>query len=96
LDPQANTKTAEWFANCYLPLLMEIDDSSKYNRSKIFRELSNIHQRKKYLETLFLSQSKKIGLEKGEGELYFFDGTTSYFEGDHCTLGTPGMDKTTG
>lgn len=106
LDPQANTRTVDWFRNSCLPDLMGIDDPEKYNRSKIFRELSAIHKRKPLLEKLFLSQShnrfaleaeeNKLNTRKKSVELFFFDGTTTYFEGSECPLGMPGKDKTHG
>jgi len=96
LDPQSNRKTVDWFSNSYLPTIMNIKESKNYNKDRIFRELDSIHQCKPRLEKLFLESSRQNVRDKKEVELYFFDGTTSFFEGNDCTLGTPGKDKTNG
>ncbi len=93
LDPQAHYKTVDWFKDSYLPEMMNIDPD-KYNKDKLFRELSNIHSCKIELQKHFAQLSKKY---KDNGlEVYFFDATTSYFEGIYCDLAESAKDKTTG
>ncbi|MEI8346562.1 MAG: hypothetical protein WCG27_03790 [Pseudomonadota bacterium] len=92
LDPSANCRTVDWFAQSYLPKIMDVQPEL-YNKDKIFHELTGIHDKKKWLQKHFYSHSRKLA--QG-AELYFFDGTTSYFEGHDCELATPGRDKTTG
>ena len=93
LDPQAHYKTVDWFRDSYLPEIMNINPD-KYNKNKLFRELSNIHSCKIELQKHFAQLSKKY---KDEGlEVYFFDATTSYFEGTYCDLAESAKDKTTG
>lgn len=93
LDPKANSRTVDWFNNTFLSEILEIAPE-KYNKDKIFRELSFIHKRKDHLQKLFYKKSNELN---GDGvQLYFFDGTTSYFEGTECILSRSGKDKTTG
>ncbi len=94
LDPVAKYKTVEMFTNSYLPELMNIPVKD-YNKNKIFRELSCIHDKRESLQDYFFKLAKKIS-DNEEAELYFFDGTTSFFEGSCCDLATGGMDKTHG
>jgi transposase len=93
LDPQANYKTVDWFRDSCLPEIMNIDPE-KYNKDKIFRELSNIHFCKKELQKHFSRLSQKYN--DGEFEIYFFDATTSYFEGICCDMAQSAKDKTHG
>lgn len=93
LDPKANYKTVDWFKDSFLPAILNISQD-KYNKDKIFRELSLIHERKNHLQKLFYTQSNELS---NDGvQLYFFDGTTSYFEGTECVLSRSGKDKTSG
>jgi len=92
LDPSSNYKTVDWFEQSYLPRLMDMRAES-YNKDKIFHELKNIHKKKKWIQKHFYSFSKKMSKDSS---LYFFDGTTSFFEGTECELAEPGKDKTTG
>jgi transposase len=94
LDPVAKYKTVQIFSNSYLPELMDIP-VKEYNKNKIFRELSAIHDKREDLQDHFFKIAKKISANE-EVELYFFDGTTSFFEGHSCDLATGGMDKTHG
>lgn len=92
LDPQAHYRTEGWLKKNFLPEIMGIE-SKKVNKDKIFKELQLISERKSQLQKVFLNYSNA----NSEGaNLYFFDGTTSFFEGTECPLSTPGMDKTSG
>ncbi len=93
LNPLANYKTVDWLKDSYLPGIMGIDPE-KYNKDKIFRELGNIYNKRKFLKKHFATMSKKFNQD--ELELYFFDGTTSYFEGNCCSLADAAKDKTSG
>lgn len=93
LDPQANYKTCHWLTTTFLPKIMNIDPA-KYNKDKIFHELKNISEKRKALTKLFTRLSSEF---RGEDlELYFFDATTSFFEGTCCSLAAPASEKTTG
>jgi transposase len=93
LKPTSGTGTVEWFQGTYLASLMGIDQD-KYNRMKIFNELSSIAGRKKKIEERLFEIAKDQNKE--DFEIFFVDGTTTYFEGTHCELGRSGKDKTTG
>lgn len=93
LDPQAHYKVLDWLGNSYLPELMDIN-FLKCNKDKIFRELDNIYESRRRLQKKLYELSRLYN--SGEFELYFFDGTTSYFEGVCCDIAEAGRDKTTG
>jgi transposase len=92
LAPAAKVKTVPWFRSTLLPVIMGVDPDD-YDKNKVFRELSNIHAHKPKLEKHFLEFSKK---SKGEYEAYYFDGTTSWFEGSKCALAKYDVEKTRG
>ena len=94
LDPQANCRTVPWFKESFLPEIMKVKSKERYNKDKIFRELPLINKRKGHLQNLFYKNAVK--LNDSDVKLYFFDGTTSYFEGCKCALSRPGKDKTIG
>jgi len=93
LKPSSSTGTVEWFLGTSLAELMGID-RDKYNRMKIFNELSAIARRKQNIEQRLFEIARSQN--DNEFEMFFVDGTTTYFEGTHCELGKPGKDKTTG
>lgn len=93
LDPQANYLTVDWFRDSYLPALMNVDPE-KYNKDKIFHELEPIYNRREHLQKKLLSLSRQF--HDDDLELYFFDATTSYFEGECCEMAEGAKEKTTG
>ena len=93
LKPSSNTGTVEWWQGTFLPELMGVVPE-KYNRMKIFNELSEITARKTQIENRLFEIVRNQN--DSEFEIFFVDGTTTYFEGTHCELGKPGKDKTTG
>jgi transposase len=93
LKPSSNIKTVDWFSGTYLPEILKIN-SLKYNRMKIFNELGLIEKQKTSLEQRMFHLAKKFNQD--EFEIYFLDGTTTFFEGTQRDLGSSGMDKTTG
>jgi hypothetical protein len=94
INPTAHYKVGDFVSDSYLPELMDID-ADKCNKDKIFRELDNIYGNRKKLQKLFHELSLKHQ-DPDNIELYFFDGTTSYFEGSSCEIAESGKDKTTG
>lgn len=94
LKPSSNSGTVTWCnENTLLPKLMGIEPG-KYNQMKIFHELSLLQAHKAKMEEHFLGLAKKY---KSDGfDIYFIDGTTTYFEGTDCSLACAGKDKTTG
>lgn len=93
LDPVAKYKTVNWFRDSFLPNLMNVD-SMAYNKNKIFRELTPIYQKRKIIQKHLVKLFQQNSAS--ENEIYFFDATTSFFEGSCCDLSVPAMDKTHG
>ncbi|MBW1613823.1 MAG: IS1634 family transposase [Deltaproteobacteria bacterium] len=94
LDPQANYRTVDWLKDSYLPEIMKIDPE-RYNKDKIFRELSNISDCRVLLQKHFAKLSREFK-DGDDIDIYFLDATTSYFEGIRCDLADSAKDKTTG
>jgi len=96
LEPATKTKTVEWLQHTLLPSILEIKDPSKYNASKIFRELTKIHRSHRCIERSFAEFSKREQELAGVARIHYFDGTTTWFEGSHCKLSRTGKEKTRG
>jgi len=82
-EPMAKYKTVQWLEKTLLADIMGID-ASFYNKDKIFHELSNIHQSKHKIEQSFIEFSRgnfAKNKQEGEREVFYYDGTTSWFEG---------------
>lgn len=92
LHPSSKIRTVEWLKGTLLPEIMGIDGQA-YDRNKVFRELTPIHHAKEKLEKLFWRYSKK---EKRKYDVYYFDGSTSWFEGSRCPLAEADLEKTRG
>jgi hypothetical protein len=92
LSPQAKVKTVEWFQTTLLPTILGVDPTA-YERNKVFRELDGIHRAKPAIEKAFLKFSKA---ECKDFSAYYFDGSTSWFEGTHCALAEGDIEKTRG
>lgn len=93
LNPASKIKTIAWLNKTMLPRIMGINPAD-YTKSKIFRELENINGSKDNLEKLMWDFSTRF--KSGEFDVYFFDGTTSWFEGNKCTLAKYDLEKTRG
>jgi transposase len=93
LHPSSKVKTVEWFNKTHLDKILDLQKED-YNKSKIFRELSKIHEVKDGLESHFFEFSQKQAGK--EIRVFYYDGSTSWFEGGQCNLGVPGLEKTRG
>lgn len=93
LNPASKIKTISWLNKTMLPRIMGINPAD-YTKSKIFRELENINESKDNLEKLMWDFSTRF--KSSEFDVYFFDGTTSWFEGNKCTLAKYDLEKTRG
>lgn len=92
LAPSSKIRTIQWLKSTFLPEIIGIDPEN-YEKNKVFRELANIHKHKSEIEKHFLAFSKGI---KGQYEAFYFDGTTSWFEGSKCSLAEYDIEKTRG
>jgi transposase len=92
LEPTSKIRTITWFKSTLLAKIIGIEEKD-YDKNKCFRELENIHKHKTKLEKHFLRFSKKNGAKY---EAYYFDGTTSWFEGSRCNLAKCDKEKTRG
>ena len=92
LHPSSKVRTVDWLKGTLLPEIMSID-ARAYDRNKVFRELTTIHKTKEKIERLFWKYSQK---EKGKFDVYYFDGSTSWFEGSKCLLAEADIEKTRG
>lgn len=93
LEPVSKARTVEWFAETMLDRILDINKSS-YNKSKIFRELDCIHDCKTSLERHFSNFS--LSQDAQGCRIFYFDGSTSWFEGTKCPLSKSGLEKTRG
>lgn len=92
LQPSSKVRSVEWFSQTLLATIMEIDQGA-YDRNKIFRELVTIHGTKDKLERLFWEYSQR---HRRNYDVYYFDGSTSWFEGNKCPLADADIEKTRG
>ena len=93
LAPTSKVGTISWLGSTLLPKILGFDLDA-YGKTKIFRELDKIHAQKPVIEKLFADFSAR---QKSEGvDVYFFDGTTSWFEGSKCDLAKYDLEKTRG
>ena len=92
LHPSSKVRSIEWFSGTLLSTIMGIE-ADAYDRNKIFRELATIHGTKDKLEKLFWSHSQR---ERRLYDAYYFDGSTTWFEGSKCPLAEADLEKTRG
>ncbi len=92
LKPAAKVKTVAWLQSTLLGKIMGIEEDA-YDKNKVFRELIAIHKNKSDLEQAFWKFSEQ---HCGKCEAYYFDGSTSWFEGTKCLLAEADLEKTRG
>lgn len=92
LDPCSKIRSIPWLKTTMLPKILKIDEDS-YEKNRIFRSLEKIHKCKNLIEKSFFSFSQK---NCGDYEVYYFDGSTSWFEGTKCALAKYDMEKSRG
>ena len=92
LHPSSKVRSVEWFSGSLLATIMGVDQDA-YDRNKIFRELATIHTAKNQIEQLFWSHSQQ---QRRKYDVYYFDGSTSWFEGSKCPLAEADLEKTRG
>lgn len=93
LDPGSYLSAVGWFKITALDIILQIN-SKHINKSRIFRELDEIENKKADIENHLYKT-----LEEQDEEslrIVFHDITDSYFEGRKCELATPGRTKSNG
>ena len=93
LDPGSYLSAVDWFNKTALDRTLGIC-SQHINKSRIFRELDLIEDRKEDIER-YLYRTLKKRDEDGM-HIVFYDLTDSYFEGRKCELASAGRTKSNG
>jgi transposase len=93
LDPGSYLSAVEWYEKTTLDRILHIN-AEQINKSRIFRELDCIEDKKKDIENYLYSTLKERDADSLR--FVFYDLTDSYFEGRNCDLATPGRTKSNG
>ena len=93
LDPGSYLSSVEWYKKTALDRILLIN-AEQINKSRIFRELDCIEDKKKDIENYLYSSLKERDADSLR--FVFYDLTDSYFEGRNCELATPGRTKSNG
>ena len=93
LDPGSYLSAVDWFNKTALDHILHIN-CQHINKSRIFRELDLIEDRKEDIERYLYKALKKR--DEGSMHIVFYDLTDSYFEGRKCELASAGRTKSNG
>ena len=93
LDPGSYLSAVDWYNKTALDRILDIN-AEQINKSRIFRELDCIEDKKKDLENYLYMTLKERDADSLR--FVFYDLTDSYFEGRNCELATPGRTKSNG
>lgn len=93
LDPGSYVSAVEWYNKTSLDRILHIN-TEQINKSRIFRELDMIEDKKKDIENYIYTTLKERGADSLR--FIFYDLTDSYFEGKNCELASPGRTKSNG
>jgi transposase len=93
LDPGSYLSAVEWYNKTALDRILHIN-TEQINKSRIFRELDLIEDKKKDIENYLYMTLKERNTDSLR--FVFYDLTDSYFEGRNCELATPGRTKSNG
>ena len=93
LDPGSYLSAVEWYNKTALDRILDIN-AEQINKSRIFRELDCIEDKKKDIENYLYTTLKERDADSLR--FVFYDLTDSYFEGKNCELATPGRTKSNG
>ena len=93
LDPGSYLSAVEWYNKTTLDRILHIN-TEQINKSRIFRELDLIEDKKKDIENYLYTTLKERDADSLR--FVFYDLTDSYFEGRNCELATPGRTKSNG
>lgn len=93
LDPGSYLSAVDWFKKTALDRIFYIN-GQHINKSRIFRELDLIEDRKEDIERYLYKTLKKQ--DEDSMHIVFYDLTDSYFEGRKCELASAGRTKSNG
>jgi transposase len=93
LDPGSYISSVEWYKKTALDRILLIN-AEQINKTRIFRELDCIEDKKKDIENYLYTTLKERDADSLR--FVFYDLTDSYFEGRNCELATPGRTKSNG
>ena len=93
LDPGSYLSAVDWFNKTALDRILHIN-SQHINKSRIFRELDLIEDKKEDIERYLYKTLKKR--DEGSMHIVFYDLTDTYFEGQKCELADAGRTKSNG
>ena len=93
LDPGSYLSAVEWYNKTAFDRILDIN-AEQINKSRIFRELDCIEDKKKEIENYLYTTLKERDVDSLR--FVFYDLTDSYFEGRNCELATPGRTKSNG
>jgi transposase len=93
LDPGSYLSAVDWFKKTALGRILFIN-GQHINKSRIFRELDLIEDRKEDIERYLYKTLKKQ--DEDSMHIVFYDLTDSYFEGRKCELASAGRTKSNG
>jgi transposase len=93
LDPGSYLSAVEWYNKTAFDRILDIN-AEQINKSRIFRELDCIEDKKKEIENYLYTTLKERDADSLK--FVFYDLTDSYFEGRNCELATPGRTKSNG
>ncbi len=93
LDSGSYLSAANWFNKTTLDRILHIN-GQHINKSRIFRELDLIEDKKEDIERYLYKTLKKR--DKNSMHIVFYDLTDSYFEGQKCELASAGRTKSNG
>ena len=93
LDPGSYLYSTEWLKETAWSMILKIDEN-KFNDSRIYRELTEIENKKEYIER-HIFNTLKLKDEESFSVIYY-DLSVSSFEGRKCALAKPGITKNKG
>ena len=93
LDPGSYLSAVDWFNKTALDRILHIN-GQHINKSRIFRELDLIEDKKEDIERYLYKTLKKQ--DEDSMHIVFYDLTDSYFEGRKCELANAGRTKSNG
>lgn len=93
LDPGSYLSAVDWFNKTTLDRILHLN-CQHINKSRIFRELDLIEDRKEDIERYLYKALKKR--DEDNMHIVFYDLTDSYFEGRKCELASAGRTKSNG